>query len=230
MLLFNNYIDGFTHLENYFSASRQLELWAACHGVFEKEPLWRPQFAFGKDGDGNALTSPYALENTNCGAYGWLSDQKGVRYSTVNRDGKSWTAMPEEFLIMVDDLKKNDLIPRSFVAENCLINKYQDQTGENKKTKPSRLGLHRDKSENNLEAPVISVSLGLQAIFQIGGLEKSDSLQEVIIASGDLVILGGGLKGARNAYHAVKCLIPNTAPPFLPATDYRLNITIRQVN
>lgn len=229
-MLFNNYIDGFIHLANYYSMRQQLELWNACQGVFEQEPLWRPQFVFGKDEGGNAMISPYALENTNCGAYGWLSDEKGVRYSTVNRDGRSWTAMPEEFLSMVEDLKNENLIPRSFVAENCLINKYQDQPSANGKTKPSRLGLHRDKSENNLEAPVISVSLGLRAIFQIGGLEKSEPVEEVIIVSGDLVILGGGLKGARNAYHAVKCVIPNSAPDFLPETDYRLNITIRQVN
>ena len=229
-MLFNNYIEGFIHLENYFSPARQLMLWKACQTVFEQEPLWRPQFAFGKDRNGNGLVSPYALENTNCGDYGWLSDENGVGYSRLNRTGGKWTAMPDQFLQMIECLIADNLIPHSFVPDNCLINKYQDQRNENGKIKPSRLGLHRDKSEKNLAPPVISVSLGLAAVFQIGGLAKSDAVHDVIVKSGDLMILGGGLRGARNAYHAVKCVLPETSPSYLPASDYRLNITIRQVN
>lgn len=229
-MLFDNFIDGFTHLENYFSPFEQNVLWETCHIVFTAHPLWRPAFAFGRDKESNVLTSPYALENTNCGEYGWLADEQGQRYSKIARNGQKWSALPKTLEDLVVRLKKNKLIPESFRPENCLINKYQDWKIDGK-PKLSRLGLHRDKSEYNLEAPIISISLGLSAIFQIGGLDKTDSVQDVILTSGDLVIMGGGLKGARNAYHGVKCVLPNSFPRYLPKNEeYRLNITIRQVN
>lgn len=228
-MLFNFLIEGFLHLPNYFSEDEQIGLWQSSHQIFEQQPIWRPLFVYGKDKDQSNLVMPYALENTNCGKYGWLADEQGQRYSKTHPSGSDWVELPETFLKAVNKIKSDQLIPENFNPENCLINKYQDQQKDGQ-IKPSRLGLHRDKSENNLHAPIISISLGLSAVFLIGGLEKTDQVSEIIIKSGDLVILGGGLKGARNAFHGVKCIIPQTSPSFLNQTDYRINLTIRQVN
>lgn len=213
-MLFNDYIEGFEHNQNYLSIERQRELINACRRVIRSEPLWRPLFV------GRNFKQEFALENTNCGKYGWLGSDSGFIYSEKSPTGKTWQPIPEEILSVV-----RELTPENFQAENCLINFYQD-TPERK----SHLGLHLDKTEKNQTAPIVSISLGQSCIFQIGGLTREAHIKEVILKSGDVVVLGGGRNGARNAYHGVKCLLPNTTPTLLGMkSEARVNITVRQV-
>jgi DNA oxidative demethylase len=218
-MLFDDYITGFVVHENYLSLARQIALLRACRRVIAAEPLWRPKFA------GKGFVTEFALENTNCGKYGWLGNEAGFSYEPKNRQGKPWQPIPEEILLVV-----NELAPADYVAENCLINFYRDGADEKGKLKPSHLGLHQDRTERNRTAPIVSISLGQTCVFQIGGLDRKDPVREVNLRSGDVVVMGGGLTGARNALHGVKCLIPGTTPAELGMkAEGRINITVRQV-
>lgn len=210
-MLFDDYIEGFELRKNYLSIAKQISLVRACRRVIAAEPLWTPVFA------GKGFVQEFALQNTNCGKYGWLGDESGFKYTEFNRGGRRWQAIPDEILEVV-----REVTPENFIAENCLINYYHGNK--------SHLGLHQDKTERNRTAPIVSISLGQTCIFRIGGLERRDSVREVELKSGDVVIMGGGLLGARNAFHGVKALIPNTAPADLGLkSESRINITVRQV-
>lgn len=219
-MLFNNYIEGFEIHKNFIGLELQKELLDACRRVIALEPLWRPKFV------GKGFVTDFALENTNCGLYGWLGDETGFRYQKTNRNGEPWEPIPDEILAVA-----REVAPADFEPQNCLINFYRDLFDEEKqKHHKSHLGLHQDRTENNRTAPIISISLGQSCIFQIGGLNRKDAVQEVLLDSGDVVVMGGGRNGARNAYHGVKCLLPNTTPTLLGMkSESRINITVRQV-
>lgn len=203
-------IEGLEIHKAYLTLQRQRELLAACRRICKTDPLWTPLFK-GKD-----FVQKFSLQNTNCGIYGWLGDESGFRYSLTNREGRSWQPIPREILAVV-----KEVAPPAFRAENCLINFYR---GKN------HLGLHRDQTERNRRAPIISISLGQSCVFQIGGLKREDKIHEIVLDSGDVVVMGGGLRGARNAYHGVKALLPGTCPEGLMKTEARINITVRQVD
>ena len=103
-----------------------------------------------------------------------------------------------------------------FYPQSCLINLYR---------KGEKLGMHQDNTEENLSAPIISVSLGCTGIFVLGGLMRTDETKQYIVQSGDVIVMGGE---SRNFFHSFKGLIPNTSN--LLKNGGRLNLTIRQVN
>lgn len=128
---------------------------------------------------------------TNCGSVGWVSDRSGYRYDPVDPEsGRGWPAMPAVFA---------DLAARAaakagfadFAPEACLINRY---------VPGARLSLHQDRDERNLDAPIVSVSLGLPATFLFGGLQRSDRPRRVPLVHGDVVVWGGP---SRLAFHGV---------------------------
>lgn len=214
-MLFETYIEGFEIHRNYLPITRQLSVLSAIRRVLSVSPLYRPKFY------GKGFVSEYALENVNAGRYAWLADEKGFRYSETDISGNPIPPIPNEIMEIV-----NELAPDNFVAENCLINFYQDKIVDGK-MKKSHLGLHQDKTEKDLTAPIISISIGQAAIFQLGGLEKTDPIDEIEVVSGDVMILGGK---SRNAFHGIKHLIPNSCPKELKMkTEARLNLTIRQI-
>lgn len=208
-MLFDNYITGFEIHENYLSVEQQIALLEACRRVIRNEPLWTPRFA------GKGFVQEFALQNTNCGKYGWLGENDGFVYRTRNRLGNVWQPIPAEILNVVADFVDDD-----YRAENCLINFYSGPR--------SHLGLHQDRTERNRTAPIISISLGQACVFQIGGLNRRDAVQELTLKSGDVVVMGGE---ARNAFHGVKALLPGTMPGGLGMRqEARINITVRQVD
>ena len=103
-----------------------------------------------------------------------------------------------------------------FYPESCLINLYR---------KGEKLGLHQDTTEENKNAPIISISLGDSGIFILGGLMRTDETKQYIVQSGDIIVMGGE---SRNFFHAFKGTVPNTSN--LLKDGGRLNLTIRQVN
>jgi DNA oxidative demethylase len=211
-----DFIEGFEIHRHYLPIERQLIILEACRKVIKASKLFRPKFY------GKAFVSDYALENVNCGTQAWTSTENGFRYAPNDIEGNPLPPIPDEILEVV-----RELTPSNFQAENCLINFYQDRKIDGR-LKLSHLGLHQDKTEKDLTAPIVSISLGQAAIFQIGGLNKSDPVSEVELISGDVVIMAGK---SRNAFHGVKHLLPNTCPKDLGIKDEsRINITIRQVN
>jgi DNA oxidative demethylase len=150
---------------------------------------------------------------SNCGPLGWVSDRTGYRYDPVDPITKSpWPAMPEVFLKLASDAAAAAGFDR-FIPDACLINRYEPG---------ARLTLHQDKDEQNFNHPIVSVSLGLPATFQFGGLKRNDKLTRIPLTHGDIVVWGGP---ARLRYHGVLALKPGHHPL---VGSYRINLTFRK--
>jgi alkylated DNA repair protein (DNA oxidative demethylase) len=150
---------------------------------------------------------------TNCGALGWVTDRAGYRYDAIDpATGKNWPAMPEPFLNLAASAAEEAGF-RGFVPDACLINRYEPG---------ARLSLHHDKNERDFEQPIVSVSLGLPAVFLYGGEKRADKTIRVPVAHGDVVVWGGP---ARLRYHGVMPLKEGFHPL---VGEYRFNLTLRR--
>ena len=128
---------------------------------------------------------------TNCGALGWVSDRRGYRYSALDPDsGQPWPPLPAPFA----DLATQAAAAAGFDAfapDACLINRYAPG---------ARMGLHQDRDERDLSHPIVSVSLGVPAVFLWGGLRRADRAERVLLFHGAVVVWGGV---ARLRFHGV---------------------------
>ena len=151
---------------------------------------------------------------TNCGRVGWVSDRTGYRYDREDPDtGASWPTMPGAFL----GLAARAAAEAGFAhydPDACLINRY---------VAGAKLGLHQDRDEEDAWAPIVSVSLGLPAIFLWGGKRRSDPVRRLRLDSGDIAVWGGP---ARFVYHGVAPLKDGRHPLTGAA---RINLTFRKV-
>jgi alkylated DNA repair protein (DNA oxidative demethylase) len=150
---------------------------------------------------------------TNCGELGWVSDRSGYRYAAVDpHTGAPWPKMPDDFL----ELAARAAAAAGFQAfrpDACLINRYATGT---------RLSLHRDYDEEDQRAPIVSVSIGVPAIFQWGGLQRADRTRRVLLESGDVVVWGGE---SRFVYHGIAPLGEHSHPL---TGSHRINLTFRK--
>jgi DNA oxidative demethylase len=150
---------------------------------------------------------------TNCGALGWVTNRSGYRYDPIDPEsGKRWPPMPAAFVQFAADAAVHAGFD-DFVPDACLINRYEAGT---------RLSLHQDKNEQDLSAPVVSVSLGIPAVFLFGGLNRTDKATRVLLSHGDVVVWGGP---ARMRYHGVLPLKEGHHPL---VGDHRINLTFRK--
>jgi DNA oxidative demethylase len=151
---------------------------------------------------------------TNCGNTGWVSDESGYRYDSLDPgSGSPWPAMPPLFQRLAAAAAREDGFPK-YQPDACLINRYEPG---------SKLSLHKDKDEDDPIAPIVSVSLGLPAVFLWGGLRRADRPRRIRLESGDVVVWGGA---SRFVYHGVAPL-PEGEHPL--TGSYRLNLTFRKV-
>jgi alkylated DNA repair protein (DNA oxidative demethylase) len=128
---------------------------------------------------------------TNCGDAGSLTDRSGYRYGRIDPEsGRPWPGMPDCFRALASGAAKHVGYP-DFVPDACLINRYEPGT---------RLTLHQDKNERDYAQPIVSVSLGLPAAFQFGGLKRSDAVRKLTIRHGEVAVWGGP---SRLCYHGV---------------------------
>lgn len=119
---------------------------------------------------------------TNCGNFGWVTDHAGYRYDTVDPDsGKPWPAMPSTFRMLAEAAAMETGFD-GFAPQACLVNRYAPD---------AKMSLHQDRDESDLTAPIVSVSLGLPAIFLFGGLQRSDKPQRYRLEHGDIAVWGG---------------------------------------
>ncbi len=153
------------------------------------------------------------IEITNCGEYGWTSDLNGYQYSTIDPvTRKNWPLMPEEFLQLANRAAKT-VGYDNFIPDSCLINQYKIGTS---------LGTHQDKDEKDYQWPIVSLSIGLTATFQVSGAKRTGNSTAFQLHQGDVLVWGNS---ARLAYHGVKKLKPDTLNPRL---DKRINLTFRK--
>lgn len=150
---------------------------------------------------------------TNCGPLGWASDRRGYRYDPLDPEtGRPWPALPESFRLLARDAAARAGYP-AFAPDACLINRY---------VAGAKLSLHQDRDEKDLQAPIVSVSLGLPAVFAWGGLERGDPVRRVPLQHGDVAVWGGP---SRLRFHGVLAL-RDGQHPF--AGEHRINITFRK--
>lgn len=149
---------------------------------------------------------------TNCGTLGWATTHGGYLYATRDpQTGQPWPAMPDAFRALCDRASAAAGYA-GFTPDACLINRYAPG---------AKLSLHQDKDEPDLGAPIVSVSLGLPAVFQFGGLRRNDPIKRLLLEHGDVVVWGGT---SRLYYHGIQPLKPGAHPL---TGEYRFNLTFR---
>jgi DNA oxidative demethylase len=150
---------------------------------------------------------------TNCGRVGWVTDRTGYRYDANDPEaGTPWPPMPPVFRELADQAASCAGFS-GFAPDACLINRYQPG---------ARMSLHQDKDELDLGAPIVSVSLGLPAIFLFGGLKRSDKPGRFRLRHGDIAVWGGP---ARLAFHGVA---PLAEGEHAVLGRQRINLTFRK--
>ena len=210
-----------------------------AHGLFDNEPIDRPIETGAVLLGGFALPiAPQLLESlrevegrapfrhmvtpggrrmsvamTNCGDIGWVSDASGYRYSQHDpQTSERWPPLPDNFAALAHSAARRGGFD-GFMPDACLINRYEPG---------AKLSLHQDKDERDFSAPIVSVSLGLPAVFLFGGMRRSDPTARVPLIHGDVVVWGGP---ARLRYHGVLPLADGEHPD---VGRYRLNLTFRK--
>lgn len=149
----------------------------------------------------------------SCGSLGWVSDRSGYRYDPVDPEtGKPWPSLPTTFLELAGNAAAITGYP-GFVPDACLVNRY---------VPGARLALHQDMDERDRQAPIVSVSLGLQATFLWGGRARTDKVRRHPLVHGDVVVWGGP---SRMFFHGINALKEGEHP----ATGaVRYNLTFRK--
>ncbi|MEN6541387.1 alpha-ketoglutarate-dependent dioxygenase AlkB [Parvibaculum sp.] len=156
---------------------------------------------------------PWSITQTNFGPLGWFSDERGYRYEPRHPEtGEPWPPIPEILLDLWTELGHYPAPP-----EACLVNIYRGEK--------AKMGLHQDRDEAALDAPVLSVSLGDTCVFRVGGYERRDKSKSFRLSSGDVLILGGP---SRMRFHGVDRIIPGSSQ--LVEGGGRLNLTLRRVS
>jgi alkylated DNA repair protein (DNA oxidative demethylase) len=198
-------LNGIRHLPGYLDRARQEALVEIIRIVVAEAPLYVPAMP----GTGK----PMSVRMTNCGPLGWVTDkERGYRYQPTHpATGRPWPDMPQQLLDIWNDVSGYDKPP-----EACLVNFYSDE---------ARMGLHQDKDEQDLKAPVVSISLGNSCLFRVGGLSRNDRTLSFKLSSGDLVVLGGE---GRLCFQGVDRIHPATST--LLKNGGRINLTLRRVN
>ena len=150
---------------------------------------------------------------TNCGCYGWVTDISGYRYDGADPEsGKAWPAMPAAFRELAESAAREAGFA-GFAPDACLINRYEPG---------AKMSLHQDRDEKDFSAPIVSVSLGLPAIFLFGGMKRSDKPQRYRLDHGDVVVWGGP---SRLFFHGVAPLADGEHPLL---GRRRINLTFRK--
>ncbi len=128
---------------------------------------------------------------SNCGRAGWVTDRTGYRYDPIDpMTGRPWPSMPAAFRSLAARAAAAAGFP-GFEPDACLINRYEPG---------AKLSLHQDKNERDFANPIVSVSLGLPATFQFGGLTRTAPVVKFALRHGDVAVWGGP---SRLCYHGV---------------------------
>jgi alkylated DNA repair protein (DNA oxidative demethylase) len=196
--------DGVTLYPAYLAPAYQRTLVATLRQAVAVAPFYRPHMP--RTGE------PWSIRQTNLGPLGWLSGEQAYFYGERHPLTQApWPAIPAALLDIWSDLARYGALP-----ECCLVNFYQGAK--------ARMGLHQDRDELALDAPVVSVSLGDTCTFRIGGFARGDKTKSFRLASGDVLVMGGA---SRLRFHGVDRISPGSSQ--LLDGGGRLNLTLRRV-
>jgi alkylated DNA repair protein (DNA oxidative demethylase) len=196
---------GIRHIPGLLNRDDQEALLVDIRQVVAESPLFTPVMP--RSGQ------PMSVRMTNCGSLGWVTDkERGYRYQPTHPvTNRPWPAIPDRLLRLWENYSGCDLAP-----EACLVNYYGPE---------AKMGLHQDRDEKELSAPVLSISLGDACLFRVGGLRREERTVSFRLESGDLVLIGGE---SRLAFHGVDRIYPGTSA--LLKAPGRINLTLRRVN
>lgn len=195
-------LNGVEIWQGFLGAAEQAALLAELRGVARAAPLFQPETKRGQK---------MSVRMTSAGSYGWVSDRRGYRYETRHPTGVAWPPVPASVLAIWRDVTGLSRDP-----DCCLVNYY----GEG-----ARMGLHQDRDEADFSWPVVSVSLGDDGLFRVGGSDRGGRTASLWLRSGDVAVLGGA---ARLAFHGVD-RIRFGSSAVLPEGG-RINLTLRVVD
>lgn len=188
--------------QGWLDRAAQEAMLADLREVARAAPFVRPETRWGK---------PMSVRMTSAGRYSWISDRRGYRYADRHPSGVPWPPIPDSVLAVWRVLTGLSRDP-----DCCLINHYAEG---------ARMGLHQDRDEADFSWPVLSVSLGDDALFRIGNTERGGRTDSVWLSSGDVLTLGGA---ARLLHHGVDRIRPGSST-LLPQGG-RVNVTLRVVD
>ncbi len=196
---------GVRWIPGFFSRSEQEELLETVREVAKAAPLFVPIMP--RSG------KPMSVKMTNCGALGWVTDKTGgYRYQETHPEtGDAWPEMPVKLQEVWESLTAYPVLPQA-----CLINYYDPS---------AKMGLHQDRDEEDFDAPVLSISLGDDCLFRVGGNSRKAPTMSFRLKSGDVVLLSGE---SRLAFHGVDRIYPGTSS--LLKKEGRINLTLRRVS
>ena len=193
---------GVTLWREYFARPQQAALLDEVLARVAEAPFYKPVMP----GSGK----PFSVEETNFGPLGWMSDIAGYRYTPTHPvTGTPWPAIPPTLLDLWETVAGFAAPPQC-----CLVNLYRGS---------AKMGLHQDREEVG-EAPVVSVSLGDDALFRFGGAARRGATQSVTLSSGDVVVFGGP---ARRMFHGIDRVVAQSST--LVPGGGRINLTLRRV-
>ena len=135
---------------DWFDRDAQAALVEEIRGVAARAPFFTPVMP--------GTAKPFSVRMTNCGPLGWVSDRAGYRYQPRHPDGAPWPAIPERLLATWRALTGCAVDP-----DACLVNYYAEG---------AKMGLHQDRDEETFDAPILSISLGDEAVFRLGGAHR----------------------------------------------------------
>src|ERR1700722_15710320 len=185
-----------------FAVARGVELLAVIADIVSISPFRHVRTSGGR----------MSVARTNCGAPGWVTYRTGYRYDSIDPETRDrWPAMPQSFADFAAQAAEAIGFP-NFIPDACLVNRYEPG---------ARLSLHQDKNERDFSQPIVSVSLGMPAIFLFGGLERGDKTQRIQVIHGDVLVWGGS---ARLRYHGIAPLKDSEHPRL---GRVRYNLTFR---
>jgi alkylated DNA repair protein (DNA oxidative demethylase) len=167
--------------------------------VVAAAPLFHPETKRGRK---------MSVRMTSAGQVGWVSDRRGYRYDPSHPSGVAWPPIPESVLAVWRAVSGDPADP-----DCCLVNYYAEG---------ARMGLHQDRDETDFAHPVVSISLGDEALFRIGNLARGGTTESVWLRSGDVLVMGGA---ARLLHHGIDRVKPGTS--MLLRDGGRLNLTLR---
>jgi alkylated DNA repair protein (DNA oxidative demethylase) len=187
-----------------FARAYEQDLLPALHAVTEQAPFRHMQTPGGHQ---------MSVAMSNCGAVGWVTDRSGYRYDAIDpQSGQAWPAMPSVFILLARDAAERAGFG-GFAPDACLINRYEPG---------ARMSLHQDRDEHDFAAPIVSVSLGLPAIFLFGGAKRADRPMRYRLLHGDVVVWGGP---SRLFFHGVA---PLADGEHAALGRKRINLTFRK--
>jgi DNA oxidative demethylase len=188
-------------LPGHISQEEQETIVRELRSVVEAAPLFRPVTRWGKE---------MSVSMTSAGRCGWVSDRRGYRYEPRHPSGTPWPPIPKSVLGLWHEVTALDRAP-----DCCLVNFYDAG---------ARMGLHQDRDETDFSWPVVSISLGDEALFRVGGTKRSDPTASVWLRSGDAVVLEGQ---SRLAFHGIDRVRGGSST--LLDKGGRINLTLRVV-